>query len=230
MRDDGTFDLNSLREALNVGQPRPVPTLAQTEKNILYEADQSRTVPMSRKPVTLRLDSWANNMLPGFTGEVNWTSSLRTRAGFPAFGREISDFTYLDTEGALTHQFMQTQHHHEVPDWLNTCCNGGNVPRYRIEVKSTTSRDATTPFYMSENQHKLVKKLRVTSETPSEIYIILRVFGLNALEEGTQHQPQWKAYMDPYSLVKHKATDFRRPSRWHRVDGLGVHSKSEPIQ
>ncbi|EUC28619.1 hypothetical protein COCCADRAFT_30162 [Bipolaris zeicola 26-R-13] len=204
MRDDGTFDLNSLREALNVGQPRPVPTLAQTEQNH----------PLRGGPIPNRTDEQkARDFEVGFLGE-QYAPWIHMR----------------DTEGALTHQFMQTQHHHEVPDWLDTCCNGGNVPRYRIEVKSTTSRDATTPFYMSGNQHKLAKKLRVTSETPSEIYIILRVFGLDALEEGTQHQPQWKAYMDPYSLVKHKATDFRRPSRWHRVNGWGVHSKSEPIQ
>ena len=95
--------------------------------------------------------------LPGFTGEDNWTSSLRTRAGFSDFGRrEISDFTYLDTEGALTRQFLQMQHHYQVPDWLATCCDDGKMPLYRIEVKSTNSRDATTPFYMSGNQYKLV--------------------------------------------------------------------------
>jgi hypothetical protein len=94
--------------------------------------------------------------LPGFTGERNWTSSLRTRAGFPHFGREVSDFTYLDTEGALTRQFLRMKHHHKVPDWLATCCDDGNAPLYRIEVKSTTSREAKTPFYMSGAQHKLV--------------------------------------------------------------------------
>lgn len=94
--------------------------------------------------------------LPNFTGEDNWTSSLRTRAGFSAFGREVSDFTYRDTQGVLTGHFLQIQHPYVTPGWLATACENGNTPLYRLEVKSTTSQDPTTTFYMSSNQHELV--------------------------------------------------------------------------
>lgn len=60
MRDDGTFDLNSLREALNVGQPRPVPTLAQTEQNH----------PLRGGPIPNRTDEQkARDFEVGFLGE-----------------------------------------------------------------------------------------------------------------------------------------------------------------
>jgi hypothetical protein len=95
--------------------------------------------------------------LPDFTGEDNWTSSLRDRAGFSTFDRrEISDFTYKDNQGALTRHFLQMQHPYATPGWLFTACHNDNMPLYRLEVKSTTSQDPTTPFYMSGGQHNLV--------------------------------------------------------------------------
>jgi hypothetical protein len=95
--------------------------------------------------------------LPDFTGEENWTSSLRTRAGFSTFGREVSDFTYKDTQGVLTSYFLHMPHQHAVPEWLASTCSNGNVPLYRLEVKSTTSQEHTTPFYMSGSQYRLVR-------------------------------------------------------------------------
>jgi hypothetical protein len=169
--------------------------------------------------------------LPDFTGEGNWTSSLRTRAGFSAFGHEVSDFTYKDTEGTLTRHFLQMQHPYATPDWLSTICNDGNMPLYRLEVKSTTSQDPTTAFYMSGAQHKLVnsfchcnnsagsgliskqaKRLHITSATPSEVYVIVRVSGLDALEEGAQHRPQWRAYLDPYARGEEGVLNFFAPT------------------
>ncbi|KAF2104912.1 hypothetical protein NA57DRAFT_51704 [Rhizodiscina lignyota] len=146
--------------------------------------------------------------LPNFSGDINWTSTLRTRAGFSAFGREISDFTYRDTEGALTRYMQQMRHPYPTPAWLNTACDNGNAPLYRLEVKSTTSQDPTTQFYMSGNQYALARRLQVTSAVPSEIYAVIRVSGLDALEEGAQHQPEWMVYLDPYSRSEEGILDF----------------------
>ncbi|USP80364.1 uncharacterized protein yc1106_07638 [Curvularia clavata] len=222
VRDDGIFDLNSLSEALDAVEPLPIPTLAQAKHN---RAPRAGPIPQRNEEqrardfevgflgeqfvYTLLHDIFR---LPGFTGEHNWTSSLRTRAGFSAFGREISDFTYSDSEGALTRQFLQMHHHHEVPEWLATYCNDGNVPLYRIEVKSTTSRDANTAFYMSGAQYELAKRLRVTSTPPSEVYVIFRISGLDALEEGASHQPQWRVYLDPHSQGLEGLLRFNAPT------------------
>ncbi|KUL87498.1 hypothetical protein ZTR_04598 [Talaromyces verruculosus] len=150
--------------------------------------------------------------LPDFTGEDNWTSSLRSRAGFSTFSGEVSDFTYMDTQGALTRYFLQMQHPYPTPEWLLTACETGNVPLYRLEVKSTTSQDPTTTFYMSGSQHELAKKLRITSATPSEVYVVLRVSGLDALEDGAKHRPQWRAYLDPYTRGEEGVLNFSVPT------------------
>ncbi|CAO2655016.1 Nn.00g117490.m01.CDS01 [Neocucurbitaria sp. VM-36] len=151
--------------------------------------------------------------LPGFTGEDNWTSSLRSRAGFlPYSHREVSDLTYKDTHGALTRHFLQMQHPYTTPEWLSTACDHGNVPLYRLEVKSTTKQDPATTFYMSGAQHKLAKKLRVTSRRPSEVYAILRISGLDALEEGSGHRPQWRVYLDPYTRGEEGVLNFVAPT------------------
>lgn len=156
--------------------------------------------------------------LPEFTGEINWTSSLRSRAAFPPCGREVTDFEYEDTQGALTRQFLHMQHPYATPAWLSTACDNRIFPLYRLEVKSTTSQDPTTTS-MSGHQHEMVsfsqvtqnvrihfkltmtkaKQLRVTSETPSEVYVILRISGLDALEDGAGHRPKWRVYLDPYA-------------------------------
>lgn len=169
--------------------------------------------------------------LPDFTGEDNWTSKLRTRAGFSTFGREVADFTYEDTQGVLTRHFLRMQHPYATPEWLSTACDNGNVPLYLLEVKSTTSQDPTTTFYMTRRQHKLVsflkscnkladvwanidqaKKLRVTSTTPSEVYVVLRISGLDALEDGARHRPQWRVYLDPYTRGKEGILKFCAPT------------------
>lgn len=177
---------------------------------------------------TLLLDTLE---LPNFTAEDNWTSSLRSRAGFSTFGREVSDFTYKDTQGTLTRHFSQMRHAYTMPEWLITACDNGNAPLYRLEVKSTTSQDPTTTFYMSSGQHKLVsfdelhsesadhgadfdqaEKLRVTSMTPTEIYVVLRVSGLDALEDGATHRPQWRVYLDPYTRGVEGVLSFVAPT------------------
>jgi len=55
------------------------------------------------------------------------------------------------------------------------------------------------------------KKLRVTSATPSEIYVVLRISGLDALEVGARHRPQWRAYLDPYTCGEKGILNFVAP-------------------
>lgn len=59
---------------------------------------------------------------------------------------------------------------------------------------------------------KQAKKLRVTSATPSEVYVIMRVSGLDALEDGAPHQPQWRVYLDPYTRGEEGMLNFTAPN------------------
>jgi len=52
----------------------------------------------------------------------------------------------------------------------------------------------------------------VRSSTPSEIYAIIRVSGLNALEDGTYHNPGWRVYLDPYSCGEDEVLSFSAPT------------------
>jgi hypothetical protein len=87
---------------------------------------------------------------------MNWTSRLRTRAGFTSCRDGPSDFEYRDNDGALTRQFREMQHPYTSPEWLNTILDDGSAPLYRLEVKSTSTQDATTALFMSPLQHSLV--------------------------------------------------------------------------
>ncbi|KAF2262892.1 hypothetical protein CC78DRAFT_605161 [Lojkania enalia] len=215
------FDMSTLRETLEATKPGPMSTPVQIDRS---PRRQGGLVP-SRNEEEMARDFEVGFLgeqfvytllhdtlgLPGFTGEDNWTSSLRSRAGFSTFGREVSDFTYKDTHGALSRHFLQIQHPYATPEWLSTACNNGSAPLYRLEVKSTTSQDPTTTFYMSSNQYKLAKKLRVTSATPSEVYVVLRISGLDALEDGARHRPQWRVYLDPYTRGEEGVLNFAAP-------------------
>lgn len=95
--------------------------------------------------------------LPNFSGLVHWTSSLRSRAGFSTCPDAPSDFTYSDSEGALTHYLQQMQFPHMKPTWLDTVLSNGNKPTYFLEVKSTPHQNPTTSFFISGHQHALVR-------------------------------------------------------------------------
>ena len=56
------------------------------------------------------------------------------------------------------------------------------------------------------------KRMKVYSVTPSEVYAITRVSGLNALEDSTNRRPDWKIYLDPYTLGEHGLLDFYAPT------------------
>jgi len=71
--------------------------------------------------------------------EKNWTSSLRTHAGFSSYREGPSDFFYFDEKGLLAR-------------WLGL----DEVPRmFLIEVKSSTGADSRN-FYWSPKQFILV--------------------------------------------------------------------------
>ncbi|RFU23945.1 hypothetical protein B7463_g12390, partial [Scytalidium lignicola] len=150
--------------------------------------------------------------LPDFSGEVNWTSSLRSRAGFSTCADVSSDFKYLDKDGALTRYLQQMQFPYTRPAWLDTVLGDGNRPTYLLEVKSTPYQDPTTRFFMSGGQHALAKSLQVSSTRPTQIYAIVRVSGLDALEDSASHEPQWRVYLDPYSLGEGHILDFYVPT------------------
>ncbi|KAF2276420.1 uncharacterized protein EI97DRAFT_458354 [Westerdykella ornata] len=218
----GAFDMSTLRETLEAAEPaslsapvqvnpsprrRAGPILSRTEEEMARDFEVGFLG--EQFVYTLLHDTLE---LPDFTGEDNWTSSLRSRAGFSNFGREVSDFTYEDRQGALTRHFLQMQYPYATPEWLSTACDNGNMPLYRLEVKSTTSQDPTTTFYMSGRQYELAKKLRVTSVTPSEVYVVLRISGLDALEDGAEHRPQWRVYLDPYTRGEEGVLNFVAPT------------------
>ncbi|KAF1960437.1 putative heterokaryon incompatibility protein [Byssothecium circinans] len=218
----GMFDMSTLRETLEAAEPAPISTPVQVNPSPRRRAGpipNRNEEEMARDfEVGFLGEQFVYTLLhetlelPYFTGEENWTSSLRSRAGFSTYGREISDFTYEDTEGALTRHFLQMQHPYAPPEWLSTACDNGNIPLYRLEVKSTTSQDPTTAFYMSGRQYKLAKKLRVTSATPREVYVVLRISGLDALEDRARHRPQWRAYLDPYTRGVEGVLNFVAPT------------------
>ncbi|EFZ02032.1 hypothetical protein MAA_01614 [Metarhizium robertsii ARSEF 23] len=147
--------------------------------------------------------------LPDFTGEDNWTSSLRSRAGFPTFGCEVSDFTYKDTQGALTSYFLQMQHpsqkHNEPGSQYHLLFEWRSVQVGRFVKSWSNSAD----FWANTDQ---AKKLRVTSATPSEVYVILRISGLDALEDGAGHRPECRVYLDPYTRGEEGILDFVAPT------------------
>jgi hypothetical protein len=59
---------------------------------------------------------------------------------------------------------------------------------------------------------KQAERLQVTSATPSEIYVILRISGLNALEDDAQDRPQWRVYLDPYACGVKSVLKFAAPT------------------
>jgi hypothetical protein len=56
------------------------------------------------------------------------------------------------------------------------------------------------------------EELRITSATPSEVYAVLRISGLDALEDGAGHRPQWRVYLDPYTRGEEGVLNFSVPT------------------
>lgn len=49
------------------------------------------------------------------------------------------------------------------------------------------------------------------SPTPLEIYVILRISSLDALEDRVAHQPQWRVYLDLYTRGEEGVLNFVAP-------------------
>lgn len=82
----------------------------------------------------------------------NWTSKLRSEAGYPFFTedeKDFADFTYLDSSG----------HMKEVLQAANLDLRGqwSSSTTYHLEIK-TTSENCDDPFFMSQNQLDKARK------------------------------------------------------------------------
>ncbi|KAJ3494321.1 hypothetical protein NLG97_g4156 [Lecanicillium saksenae] len=141
--------------------------------------------------------------LPGW-GRDNWQSRIRTWVNIhpdytdlqPWNNRETSDFVYDDTAGEFTAHLVDR-------GYLSSSEWGGACPKYFIEVKSTTSV-CGTPFYMSGNQYDLMQS-KHQSQDRSEVYMILRVFGLRGLLGMC-------AYLDPEEMRQNGQLLFTAPT------------------
>lgn len=144
--------------------------------------------------------------LPKFSYE-NWTSSLRILAGFPAFiGESLADFSYVDTDGALTEKLYPGSGH----------LLSASPVEYLIEVKAT-SGEQNDVFYMSRNQFHQVWRSALRRSAlmlvvqalhlsrwgaeggrSRQVYMLFRVSGI-----GRGGTPVVKAYADPHALLAH---------------------------
>jgi hypothetical protein len=94
-------------------------------------------------------------LLPTWSRD-NWQSTIRTLvnahpeyAHIGAWGaRETADIVYDDTTGMLTLLLIEK-------GYLNHNEWNGETPKYFVEVKTTTG-PCNVPFFMSENQYRLV--------------------------------------------------------------------------
>ncbi|KAH8735731.1 hypothetical protein BGZ61DRAFT_84622 [Ilyonectria robusta] len=122
---------------------------------------------------------------------ANWQSTIRNYAAVlpdyadiqPAQGREASDITYHDTEGAFTRLLINR-------GYLGSRWEA-RTPTYFVQVKTTTG-PCNTPFYMSKSQYKRMYDHHGSGG--KEIYVIFRVFNVDKQSVGL------KIYMDPVLL------------------------------
>ncbi|KZF20943.1 hypothetical protein L228DRAFT_223072 [Xylona heveae TC161] len=137
--------------------------------------------------------SCLNPPLQGWSRE-NWQSTIRRYVTIhPEYadmhdwnGRETADITYNDTAGELTAMLADCGYLEYDDDWQNAS------PKYYIEVKTTTG-PCHTPFYMSKHQYKRMRDIHDANDC-SEVYIILRIFGLESNNIGMS------VYFDPEQM------------------------------
>ncbi|RMY05763.1 hypothetical protein D0868_06234 [Hortaea werneckii] len=130
-----------------------------------------------------------------------WTSLLRGEHGFPAFSgveADHADFTvtnyqvcqrisnYLINEGVVSKEVLA----------------GCKVTAYHIEVKATTGR-CSEPFSLSDAQLDLVSAILLNDR--SEIYMVMRLFNLNAAK------PSADFFVDPYLMMLNGQLRFTAP-------------------
>ncbi|ROW15001.1 hypothetical protein VPNG_03422 [Cytospora leucostoma] len=126
----------------------------------------------------------------------NWQSNMRRYARVhpkyanmdPWTGRETSDITYSDDNGALTEALI-------LGDYLDRETWSGRKPKYFIEVKATQS-SCETPFFMSKAQYQRMRDNELTPGNNDAIYVIFRVYNL-----GRADRPLGlRVYLDPETL------------------------------
>lgn len=132
------------------------------------------------------LDNWQSrirayvNVHPDYTGLTNWP------------GPETADFVYRDGSGRFERWLRRTSKHP-----FPALPQDGEI-KYLIEVKTTTG-PCKTPFFMSQNQYRLMKKHRLANDdddgaTSRTVYVIMRVYNL-LLSNVTV-----ELYVDPWRL------------------------------
>jgi hypothetical protein len=134
---------------------------------------------------------------PLFTAE-NWTSRGRTKIFPNPFSddfreKDFADFTYVDTDRRLR---MYLSEH--IPNFESPTGQRNNIT-YHLEVKSTLG-SLHNPALLSNNQISMAKKYSGRFQTPdtqSDVYILVRVYGLGF----DPPQPQFCLFPDPWNFI-----------------------------
>lgn len=151
--------------------------------------------------------------LPNFSID-NWTSELRGE--IPDFSpytlSSVADFTYSDTEGALTSAVFGDA---TSERWA------GQWPEYHIEVKSTSNQEQS-PFHLSSRQLQLVCAVSYhifsesylippqasqftlpAHEIPTAVYVLVRVWDIRSTSRSYTvcPDPHRSLYMGGLKIV-----------------------------
>ncbi|KAI1327062.1 hypothetical protein F5Y16DRAFT_421235 [Xylariaceae sp. FL0255] len=150
--------------------------------------------------------------LPEFY-RANWKSNIRKYVTVhPEYtdmedwrGRETSDITYWDVQGALTKELIEKR-------YLAQNIWEGKRPNYFIEVKTTTG-SCDTPFYMRKAQYQRMQgNTNWPDNANGNIYVIFRVYSLGQDNMGLE------IYVDPEALRRTDQLKFRS-ELWSVVPG-----------
>jgi hypothetical protein len=132
----------------------------------------------------------------------NWQSRIRHhirdhpdyRDLAPWTGQEVSDLMYTGNSFQLTTFLIKASRPHAHPRFLSQFL--ARPVKFHLEVK-TTLGPCTTPFFMSQNQYRLMREKACDQEswdTPEELYVVLRVYNLLSKQIGV------RAYVNPWHL------------------------------
>ncbi|KAK3331475.1 hypothetical protein B0H66DRAFT_487633 [Apodospora peruviana] len=212
---EGAFDMSNLLDVLPTADDINFDGYPAARFRSSSQLERDKKIGAAGELYIFELLSNLDPPLPGFNRD-NWQSTIRYYAALhedygdmqPWVGRETADITYLDTEGELTN--MLAENNYLAVGWC------GKKPKYYIEVKTTTG-PCETPFYMSRGQYQRMRNVHGESEEYSEVYIILRVFGI----EGSQ--PGMCVYLDPEQLRLDGGLVFTGET-WSVVPGIGSSS------
>ncbi|RMZ14609.1 hypothetical protein D0860_02069 [Hortaea werneckii] len=129
-----------------------------------------------------------------------WTSVLREDHGFPAFsGPEAGNADFTVTNYQVCQRISNYLIDKDVVS--KEMFAGCKVTAYHIEVKATTGR-CSEPFSLSDAQLAFA---RYYYGDCSEIYMVMRLFNLNATK------PSVDFFVDPYSMMLNGQLSFTAP-------------------